>query len=40
MQSTKPQNLERSLGYGKYDTTALVSEEGIRSDASMVYNPQ
>ena len=32
--------VERSLGHAKYETTAFISEEGLRSDASMVYNPQ
>ena len=32
--------VERSLGHPKYETTAFISEEGLRSDASMVFNPQ
>jgi hypothetical protein len=34
MMSTKGQVVERSLP-GKYETTALISEEGIRSEASV-----
>ena len=34
MMSTKAHAIERSLP-GKYETTALISEEGIRSEASM-----
>lgn len=33
MMSTKP-NLP-SLNYPKYDTTAIISEEGLRSDMSL-----
>ena len=43
MITTKAQGAERSLGQ-KYETTAFISEEGLRSDASMVlqnhFNPQ
>lgn len=38
MMSTKNHGNERSLG-NKYETTAIVSEEGIRSEASMQFNP-